>query len=49
MIQLGLSPSDVGYQLGHVDGILVMNTYSHPSEEQARERIRQALDNKEAA
>lgn len=49
MIQLGLSPSDVGYQLGHVDGILVMNTYSHPSEEQARERIRQALDNRNAA
>lgn len=49
MIQLGLSPSDVGYQLGHVDGILVMNTYSHPSEQQARDRIRRALDNREAA
>lgn len=49
MIQLGLSASDVGYQLGHVDGILVMNTYSHPSEAQARDRIRDALDNRRAA
>jgi integrase len=40
LIELGLSPADVAVQLGHTDGgALVMSTYSHPSERQARQRI----------
>jgi integrase len=32
LLDLGLSPSDVAYQLGHTDnGKLVMETYGHPS------------------
>jgi integrase len=45
LLDLGLSPSDVAYQLGHTDnGKLVMETYGHPSEMAARGRILAALD-----
>jgi integrase len=45
LLDLGLSPSDVAYQLGHTDnGKLVMSTYGHPSERAARARILAALD-----
>lgn len=45
LLDLGLSPSDVAYQLGHTDnGKLVMSTYGHPSERAARARILTALD-----
>lgn len=44
LIELGLAPADVAVQLGHTDGgALVMSTYSHPSERQARERIINAV------
>jgi integrase len=43
LLELGLSPSDVGYQLGHTDGgRLVSALYGHP-ERSARERIRAAF------
>lgn len=44
LLELGLAPADVALQLGHRDGgALVMSTYGHPSEDAARERIRQAF------
>ena len=46
LIELGLSPADVAVQLGHTDGgALIMSTYSHPSERQARERILETVSN----
>jgi integrase len=44
LLELGLSASDVAVQLGHTDGgALVMSTYGHPSEDAARDRVRQAF------
>jgi integrase len=44
LLELGLSPADVAIQLGHTDGgALVMSTYGHPSEDAARERLKQAF------
>jgi integrase len=44
LLELGLAPADVALQLGHRDGgALVMSTYGHPSEDAARDRIRQAF------
>jgi len=43
LLELGVSHADVAIQLGHTDGgALVMSTYGHPSEDLARERIRDA-------
>ena len=43
LLELGVSHSDVAVQLGHTDGgLLVMSTYGHPSEDGARERLKQA-------
>lgn len=40
LLELGLTPADVAVQLGHTDGgALVMSTYGHPSENDARARI----------
>lgn len=49
LLDQGLSSADVGYQLGHTDGILVENTYGHPSERKTRERIRAAMKKKATA
>lgn len=50
LLELGLGPGDVALQLGHRDGgQLVMSTYGHPSEDRARERIRQAFANRAAS
>jgi hypothetical protein len=39
----GLSPADVALQCGHTDGgALIMDTYGHPSEKKARDRIKDA-------
>jgi len=44
LLELGLRPSDVAVQLGHTDGgALVMDTYGHPSEDDARNRLRSAF------
>lgn len=41
---LGLPAQDVGHQLGHTDGgVLVQKLYGHPSERLARKRIKQAM------
>lgn len=43
LLRLGVSHADVAVQLGHTDGrALVMSTYGHPSEDEARERLRRA-------
>lgn len=43
LLELGVSHADVAVQLGHTDGgALVMSTYGHPSEDAARERLKQA-------
>lgn len=48
LLELGCSPSDVAVQLGHTDnGALVMSTYGHPSEENARERLTNAYRDNE--
>lgn len=45
LLEQGLSPSDVAVQLGHTDGgVLVQTVYGHPSEANARDRIREAVD-----
>lgn len=45
LIEQGLSPSDVAVQLGHTDGgVLVQTIYAHPSEDLARDRIREAVN-----
>lgn len=45
LLELGVSHADVAVQLGHADGgSLVMSTYGHPSEQAARERLKQAYD-----
>lgn len=50
LLEQGLSPSDVAVQLGHTDGgILVQTIYGHPSENAARDRIKRALDDRDAA
>jgi integrase len=44
LLELGLNPADVAVQLGHTDGgALVMDTYGHPSDEAARDRIKAAF------
>jgi integrase len=44
LLRMGVSHSDVAVQLGHTDGgALVMSTYGHPSEDEARERLRAAF------
>jgi integrase len=41
----GLSWDDIAVQLGHSDhGLLAATTYGHPSEDEARERIRRAVN-----
>jgi integrase len=43
LLELGLSPADVAVQLGHTDGgLLVQTVYGHPSEDNARDRIKNA-------
>ena len=43
LLERGVSHADVAIQLGHTDGgALVMSTYGHPSEDAARERLKQA-------
>jgi integrase len=43
LLELGVSHADVAVQLGHTDGgRLVMETYGHPTETGARERLKQA-------
>lgn len=43
LLERGVSPADVAVQLGHTDGgALVMSTYGHPSEDLARERLKNA-------
>jgi len=45
LLELGVSHADVAIQLGHTDGgALVMSTYGHPSEDGARERLKQAYE-----
>ena len=45
LLRLGVSHADVAIQLGHTDGgALVMSTYGHPSENDARDRLRAAFD-----
>lgn len=45
LLELGLQPSDVAVQLGHTDGgVLVQTVYGHPSEDRARDRIRDAVN-----
>lgn len=45
LLELGLQPSDVAVQLGHTDGgVLVQTVYGHPSEDRARDRIRNAVN-----
>ena len=47
LLELGVSHADVAIQLGHSDGgALVMQTYGHPSEQAARERLRRAYNPK---
>lgn len=44
LLEMGVMPNDVAVQLGHTDGgKLVMETYGHPSDELARERVRAAF------
>lgn len=43
LLELGVSHADVAVQLGHTDGgRLVMETYGHPTEAGARERLKRA-------
>lgn len=43
LLELGVSHADVAVQLGHTDGgRLVMETYGHPTELGARERLKRA-------
>jgi integrase len=43
LLELGVSHADVAVQLGHTDGgALVMSTYGHPTEQEARERLKRA-------
>jgi len=43
LLRLGVSHADVAVQLGHTDGgALVMSTYGHPTDEDARERLKRA-------
>jgi integrase len=45
LLRLGVSHADVAVQLGHTDGgSLVMSTYGHPSEDDARARLRAAFE-----
>jgi integrase len=49
LLRLGVSHADVAVQLGHTDGgALVMSTYGHPSEDEARDRLRAAFSNRAA-
>jgi len=44
LLRVGVSHPDVAVQLGHTDGgALVMSTYGHPSEDDARDRLRAAF------
>lgn len=44
LLELGMSHFDVATQLGHTDGgLLVAQTYGHPSEDAARRRVNQAF------
>lgn len=44
LLELGVAHADVAVQLGHTDGgALVMSTYGHPSEDAARQRLKQAF------
>ena len=44
LLERGLSPADVALQLGHSDGgRLVMQLYSHPDENRARDRLKMAF------
>lgn len=44
LLRLGVSHADVAVQLGHTEGgALVMSTYGHPSEDEARGRLRAAF------
>lgn len=50
LLERGLSERDVAVQLGHTDGgELVRRVYGHPETRSARDRIRRALDEGEAA
>lgn len=44
LLRRGVTHSDVAVQLGHTDGgALVMSTYGHPADDEARERVRAAF------
>lgn len=44
LLKLGLTPDKIAVQLGHLDGgLLVMSTYMHPSEDEARDAIAEAF------
>lgn len=43
MLDRGVAPADVAYQLGHADSQLVQRLYGHPSDAVTRERIRRAM------
>jgi integrase len=44
LLERGLTPADVAYQLGHTDGgRLVQVLYGHPAEDRARERLKMAF------
>lgn len=45
LLEMGVRHSDVAVQLGHTDGgALVMDTYGHPSEDAARDRMLDAFE-----
>ena len=47
LLEMGARHADVAVQLGHTDGgALVMSTYGHPSEENARTRLAEAFEKK---
>lgn len=49
LLDAGLSDGDVAVQLGHTDGgKLVRQVYGHPTDNQARQRIREAMEREEA-
>jgi integrase len=50
LLELGLTASEVAVQLGHTDGgQLILEVYGHPSETQARDRVRQAFNDRDVA
>ncbi len=49
LLEKGVRRADVAVQLGHTDGgKLVMSTYGHPSEERARQTLKEAFNGRAA-